>query len=71
MAGLVFSDSIYFQSRWSKLSLYSSWRKTGTSTELRILSLLETSLGMGNYTKQNHAESRSAHFPLLAPQFAM
>lgn len=71
MAGLIFSDSISFQNRWSKLSLYSPWRKTGTSTELRILSLLETSLGMGNYTKQNHAESRSAHFPPLAPQFAM
>lgn len=71
MAGLIFSDSIYFQRSWSKLSRYSHWRKTGTSRDLRILSLLEASLTMGSHTKQNRSELRSAHFPPLAPQFAM
>lgn len=59
VAGLIFSDSICFQSSWFKLSLYSHWRKTGTSRQLRILSLLETSLGMGSHTEQYHSLSSS------------
>lgn len=54
VSGLIFSDSIYFQSSWFKLFLYSHCRKTVTSRELRILSLLETSLGMGSEATQSN-----------------